>query len=48
MTEARAELGPAYEAALDYATVIHAAQVRKGTDTPYITHPVQQPLFGAD
>lgn len=40
MTEGLEAPSPAYEAALDYATVVHAAQVRKGTDTPYITHPV--------
>ena len=29
-----------YERALEYARIIHAAQRRKGTDIPYITHPV--------
>jgi (p)ppGpp synthase/HD superfamily hydrolase len=33
-------LGPDYHRALEYATIIHAAQVRKGTGTAYITHPV--------
>ncbi|MEP7378010.1 MAG: DUF429 domain-containing protein [Chloroflexota bacterium] len=40
MSDATGALGPAYRAALEYATIAHAAQVRKGTDTPYITHPV--------
>jgi predicted RNase H-like nuclease len=40
MTSQRASLGEAYHAALEYATIIHAAQVRKGTDTPYIEHPI--------
>lgn len=40
VTEAHMQLSPAHEAALEYATTIHAAQVRKGTDTPYITHPI--------
>jgi predicted RNase H-like nuclease len=31
--------GPDYQGALEYATITHAAQVRKGTDTPYIEHP---------
>src|SRR5688500_16203301 len=39
MTEGLNRPSPAYEAALEYATIAHAAQVRKGSDTPYITHP---------
>jgi (p)ppGpp synthase/HD superfamily hydrolase len=31
--------GSDYERALEYARIIHAAQRRKGTDIPYITHP---------
>lgn len=40
MTAPHASLGPDYARALEYATIIHAAQIRKGTDTPYIEHPV--------
>ncbi len=40
MTSQRASLGEAYHAALEYATIIHAAQVRKGSDTPYVEHPI--------
>jgi (p)ppGpp synthase/HD superfamily hydrolase len=29
-----------YARALDYARIIHAAQRRKGTDTPYVSHPI--------
>lgn len=29
-----------YAAAVDFATRAHAGQVRKGTDTPYISHPL--------
>lgn len=35
-----AALAPDYARALDYAQIIHVAQLRKGTDTPYITHPI--------
>lgn len=31
-------LSPRFEAALQYATVIHAGQLRKGTGIPYVAH----------
>src|SRR4051812_37077381 len=31
-------LGPTFHAALEYAQVVHAAQVRKDTDIPYVRH----------
>jgi (p)ppGpp synthase/HD superfamily hydrolase len=31
-------LGPRFEQALAYAHVVHAAQRRKGSDTPYVAH----------
>lgn len=40
MTSQRISLGDAYYAALEYATIAHAAQVRKGTTRPYIEHPI--------
>jgi hypothetical protein len=33
-------LSPRYTEAVAYATDAHAGQVRKGTDIPYITHPI--------
>ena len=33
-----AELGPRFEAALSYATRLHADQLRKSTTIPYISH----------
>ena len=33
-------LSPRYAEAVAYATEAHAGQVRKGTDIPYITHPI--------
>lgn len=33
-------LSPRFEVALTYATVLHAGQVRKGTEIPYISHPL--------
>jgi (p)ppGpp synthase/HD superfamily hydrolase len=33
-------LSPRYAEAVAYATDAHAGQVRKGTDIPYITHPI--------
>jgi (p)ppGpp synthase/HD superfamily hydrolase len=31
-------LSPRFEQALQYATIIHAGQMRKGSDVPYIAH----------
>ena len=41
MTEARDDelrLGPAFEVALVYASMLHRAQTRKGGRVPYVSH----------
>ena len=37
-----------YNNALEYAAWLHRAQVRKGTQTPYITHPVAVSLLAIE
>lgn len=37
-----------YEEALDFATKAHAGVFRKGTDIPYITHPIETARIAAE